>query len=245
MKALVDDVVGSLSIDADRQPSVEVGVDVAAAWSALSADCGVAVLVVDETGKILFANDTAASMLGRLPREVLGTRYQDYSTLESGEERYALFQSVVTENQVVVLEHIASGIRRHTTLRPLGRDASGRGRVLMVCRPAVEGDFKVARAGIKHVRARVDDLGQLKSLTGREIEILKLIGSGLSTADIAKKLHRSVKTVEWHRVSLGTKLGVSNRVELAHIAIKAGMVDVHQSRPPEPSVMPASFKAVQ
>jgi DNA-binding NarL/FixJ family response regulator len=33
-----------------------------------------------------------------------------------------------------------------------------------------------------------------------------------------------VKTIEWHRVSLGTKLGVTNRVELARIAIRAGVV---------------------
>ena len=56
------------------------------------------------------------------------------------------------------------------------------------------------------------------------MEILRLIGEGLSTSEIAENLHRSVKTVEWHRVSLGNKLGVTNRVELARIAISAGLV---------------------
>ena len=74
------------------------------------------------------------------------------------------------------------------------------------------------------VRAKNNDLGALASLTPRELEILYLIGQGLATADIAKQLHRSEKTVEWHRVSLGNKLGVSNRVELARIAIRCGLL---------------------
>jgi hypothetical protein len=76
------------------------------------------------------------------------------------------------------------------------------------------------------LRARNDDTGALNVLTTREIEILCLIGEGFSTADIAKHLHRSVKTIEWHRVALGTKLGISNRVELARIAIRAGLVQI-------------------
>jgi DNA-binding NarL/FixJ family response regulator len=85
-------------------------------------------------------------------------------------------------------------------------------------------DKATTQDGIPVVRAKHDDLGVLGALTTREMEILRLIGKGLSTADIAKQLHRSVKTIEWHRVSLGTKLGVTNRVELARIAIRAGVV---------------------
>ena len=44
-------------------------------------------------------------------------------------------------------------------------------------------------------------LGTLSSLTNRELQILQLIGDGLSTQEIADKLHRSVKTIEWHRVA--------------------------------------------
>lgn len=60
-------------------------------------------------------------------------------------------------------------------------------------------------------------------MTAREREVLIHIGRGLSTAEIASTLGRSTKTVEWHRVSLGNKLGITNRVELARIAIRAGV----------------------
>lgn len=67
---------------------------------------------------------------------------------------------------------------------------------------------------------------QLDSLTPREREILSLIAEGESLPEIAQKLHRSLKTIESHRLSLGRKLGASNRVELARIAIAAGLVSI-------------------
>ena len=64
---------------------------------------------------------------------------------------------------------------------------------------------------------------KLESLTRREREVLGLIGRGLSLPQIARQLHRSQKTIESHRLSLGRKLDASNRVELARIAITAGL----------------------
>ena len=59
----------------------------------------------------------------------------------------------------------------------------------------------------------------IEALTGREREVLALIAEGLSTQEIAERLHRSVKTVETHRRGLGMKLGAKNRVELARAAL--------------------------
>lgn len=73
---------------------------------------------------------------------------------------------------------------------------------------------------------------QVTNLTGREREVLRLIGMGLSTSQIATRLSRSMKTVEWHRVSLGSKLKVKNRVELARIAIAAGLVQAFDAPTP-------------
>ena len=63
----------------------------------------------------------------------------------------------------------------------------------------------------------------LHGLTNREQEILGLIGQGLTIPEIAERLFRSQKTIESHRQSLGRKLQVGNRVELARIAIQTGL----------------------
>ena len=60
-------------------------------------------------------------------------------------------------------------------------------------------------------------------MTPREQQVLALIGRGYSIPQIAERLFRSQKTVETHRQSLGRKLGVNNRVELARIAIQTGL----------------------
>lgn len=67
------------------------------------------------------------------------------------------------------------------------------------------------------------------SLTRREREVLELIGRGLSLPEIAERLYRSQKTIESHRLSLGKKLGMSNRVELARFAIQAGLAPLPET----------------
>ncbi len=61
-------------------------------------------------------------------------------------------------------------------------------------------------------------------MTRREFEILRLIACGLATADIAASIHRSQKTVESHRRTLGQKLQAKNAAELARIATEAGLL---------------------
>jgi DNA-binding NarL/FixJ family response regulator len=58
----------------------------------------------------------------------------------------------------------------------------------------------------------------LDSLADRELEVLRLIGQGLKTAEIAKQMHLSVKTVETYRDRIRQKLDLSDGTELAHFA---------------------------
>ncbi len=71
----------------------------------------------------------------------------------------------------------------------------------------------------------------LDQLTPREREVLTYVAKGLSLPEIAEKLHRSLKTIESHRLSLGRKLGASNRVELTRIAIGAGLAPIEVTLP--------------
>ena len=61
-------------------------------------------------------------------------------------------------------------------------------------------------------------------LTPREREVLQLAAEGHTTRAIAGLLCLSTKTVEHHRASLMTKLGLRGQTELVKYAIRAGLV---------------------
>ncbi len=65
----------------------------------------------------------------------------------------------------------------------------------------------------------------LSQLTAREIEILKAVGEGLSSKEIAKALHISDRTVDTHRNNIMKKLEVNKVVGLIKFAIKCGLVE--------------------
>jgi ATP/maltotriose-dependent transcriptional regulator MalT len=63
------------------------------------------------------------------------------------------------------------------------------------------------------LESRLSKTGASDKLTPREIEVLRLIASGLSNPAIAEKLTISVGTVKAHSGSIYSKLGVNNRVQ--------------------------------
>jgi DNA-binding NarL/FixJ family response regulator len=60
----------------------------------------------------------------------------------------------------------------------------------------------------------------LDEFTDRELEIFELIGRGVKTAEIAKKLNVSVKTVETHRAHIKEKLQLKDGMELINYAVR-------------------------
>lgn len=61
-------------------------------------------------------------------------------------------------------------------------------------------------------------------LTAREVEIVKLIGEGLTSHQMADKLFISPRTVETHRANLMKKVGVKNSIELVKKVEKMGLI---------------------
>ena len=63
-------------------------------------------------------------------------------------------------------------------------------------------------------------------LTNREREVLQLIAEGMSTKRIARELHLSAKTIEWHRSQLMKKVHLTSIAELVKYAITEGLTCV-------------------
>jgi DNA-binding NarL/FixJ family response regulator len=63
----------------------------------------------------------------------------------------------------------------------------------------------------------------LGELTPREVEVLVLVGQGLTNREIADRLFIAPKTAGLHVSHILAKLGVSNRTAAAEIAHRAGL----------------------
>ncbi|MFC6007746.1 helix-turn-helix transcriptional regulator [Angustibacter luteus] len=72
--------------------------------------------------------------------------------------------------------------------------------------------------------AAADD-GQPTALTGREREVLELVGQGRSNGEIGQQLFISTKTVSVHVSNILAKLGASGRTEAAALARRRGLLD--------------------
>jgi DNA-binding NarL/FixJ family response regulator len=59
-----------------------------------------------------------------------------------------------------------------------------------------------------------------ESLTDRELQVFELTGTGMSTRDIAERLHVDVKTIETYRGRLKEKLKLKEGSELLQLAIR-------------------------
>lgn len=99
-------------------------------------------------------------------------------------------------------------------------------KILTAIRQILRGEIYVSdRMRTRMLERLVDNRGDsnespLSCLSDRELEVLRLIGDGLSTGDIARELCRSVKTIEAHRANIKEKLSLKNSAELVRFAIQ-------------------------
>ncbi len=77
-----------------------------------------------------------------------------------------------------------------------------------------------------YVRRSGDDV--LEGLSPRERQVLQLIAEGKTSADAAKLLYLSVKTVETYRSRLMQKLGLKDMASLVKFAIQHGIISLEE-----------------
>ena len=100
-------------------------------------------------------------------------------------------------------------------------------KVVHAIHQVLRGELYVSPGIAEHMLHRVlrgsqedGDGSPLQRLSDRELEVFQLIGMGLSTREIAQKLHLSPKTIETHRDHIKTKLQLSNNTELVRHAVE-------------------------
>jgi LuxR family transcriptional regulator, maltose regulon positive regulatory protein len=85
--------------------------------------------------------------------------------------------------------------------------------------------FPTAEAGhMDQLAAQVPDSDWVEPLSKREIEVLQLIGEGLTNPEIASKLCLSLNTIKTHTRSIYAKLNVNNRTQAVNRARALGII---------------------
>ena len=67
--------------------------------------------------------------------------------------------------------------------------------------------------------------GVAAGFTPREMEVLRLLGSGATNVEIGRRLYISPKTASVHVTAILRKLDVSGRVQAATVAERMGLLD--------------------
>jgi len=80
-------------------------------------------------------------------------------------------------------------------------------------------DKLAAKMLSQQVRGHADILeSPVKRLSDRELEVFELIGRWKKTSEIAEELHLSVKTIEYYREQIKSKLSLKSAAELTQTA---------------------------
>ena len=103
--------------------------------------------------------------------------------------------------------------------------------VVAAVRAAHAGESLLTRSVIVAIAARITvarehhvELAHIPALTPRELEVLRALATGLSSAEIGARLSVSVNTVRTHIQNLTGKLGAHSKLEAVAIAMRRGLV---------------------
>lgn len=95
--------------------------------------------------------------------------------------------------------------------------------MLRAIRQVLQGELYVSEQMLSRLlqkTARVEATDSpISNLSSSEVAVLHLMGQGLSTKEIAEKLHRNVKTIESHKTNMRHKLNLASSSQLTHFAI--------------------------
>ena len=97
-------------------------------------------------------------------------------------------------------------------------------------RAAIEGLARRARLALPTIRGylhpseKSGDPAPPHGLTARELDVLRLLATGATNAEIGAALYMSPKTASVHVSAIIRKLGVSGRVQAATVAERMGLL---------------------
>lgn len=181
-----------------------------------------------ESKQFLIGNKAICRMLGWHPEEVIHLRIMDIYPREDLDyvirqlEKQARGESAPTKNIPVQRK---DGVILYADINSFPVTLAGRTYLMSAFREILPRKGKSILQQINY-----GDSYKGKPLTASEMRIFELIANGMSNKEIASLLHRSVRTIEWHRSHIIRKLNVDNPADLIKQAALMGLVDLPEKR---------------
>lgn len=184
---------------------------------------GVLGVARDADLRVIWCTDSYCKIAGNemTIEDMLGTTVEDIVPAEAAVDRVRVHREVMESGEVRSHFRLMNDTRVISTVFPLDEQAFGhKGVFVLVQDASVHAKFL---AGYDIPIITSSNLNKLEPLTARELEVLHLVASGLSTREIAKRLHRAGKTIEHHINSIHSKLGTKSRAQLVRWASERGI----------------------
>jgi PAS domain S-box-containing protein len=170
-------------------------------------------------GMRTFVNESYCRSRNAAREELIGTSFMPGVVEQDRESLKRKLATVSVDNPVVVSEH--------RVVKPDGRVVWERwsnralfdqqGKVIEF--QSIGNDVTEQRKQEKQAQDRAMAAAQLRALSEREIDVMRLVVAGDANKVIARKLDLSIKTVEKHRSSLMKKLHIRSVPELVRLAL--------------------------
>ncbi|MEP6811816.1 MAG: PAS domain-containing protein [Actinomycetota bacterium] len=180
----------------------------------------------DVDGWFIHANAAAERAAGFSNAQLLGKHFTELLRPEARKNVETQFRRAVERGEPSYFETVfidggghLRGVRAQHL--PLQNDGTIVGVLILA--------FDVRRAPSEHARTERDP-----RLTPRQGEILDLIASGMSTAEVARELTLSPETVRNHLRNAFTELGAHTRVEAIAAAVRFGLMSAPALGPTPP-----------
>ncbi len=185
----------------------------------VDADPNVGLMIVSRDGEVIWYSKNVPNIFGANPgHNYIGKTVSELFHHEFASERLDWIQHVLDDGKTMRVSHVYQGDRMVSTIMPLNRHSEPPYTTILTRRE---------RREIKHPTSktfsRFVDLGPLSVLSARELEVLVLIGHGHTVPETAKMLHRSPRTIEQHKASIGRKLGISSIADIARMVGEVGL----------------------
>lgn len=211
--------------------------------SLIEQDAQIGVVIATREGLVLSHNSTSLDFFGvGQQHDMIGKNLRDIFVHEFAEERMRWMQMAINENRPMKIVHVMRGRRIVSTIMPLncpdGNDTEGAGesksdvvedthpcedRCVAVLTRYATADEKEKSSETEVLESGLVDLGPLERLSARELEVFVLLGHGHTIPEVAKLLHRSPRTIEQHKASIGRKLGMSTIAQIAKTVGELGL----------------------